>query len=101
MFALCCFVLAVFASSFKSKSRLEAENAALRHRVMVFRRQVRGRVHLTNFDRLFLFQLLPLVPIDPAGSRHRSAGDDRSLASGRLSLLLALEITRVGRAAAD
>jgi hypothetical protein len=29
MFGLFCFVLAVLASSFKSKSRLEAENAAL------------------------------------------------------------------------
>src|SRR3974390_1820992 len=39
---------------FKSKSRLEAENVALRHQVMVLRRQVGGRVHLTNLDRLFL-----------------------------------------------
>jgi transposase InsO family protein len=31
MFALCWFVLSVLASPFKSKSRLEAENAALRH----------------------------------------------------------------------
>jgi hypothetical protein len=31
MFALLCFVLAVLASPFKSKSRLEAENVALRH----------------------------------------------------------------------
>ena len=30
MFSLFCFVLAVLASPFKSKSRLEAENAALR-----------------------------------------------------------------------
>jgi 1,4-dihydroxy-2-naphthoyl-CoA synthase len=32
MIALICFVLAVLASPFKSKSRLEAENAVLRHR---------------------------------------------------------------------
>ena len=31
MIALLCFVLAVLAASFKSKSRLEAENAALQH----------------------------------------------------------------------
>ena len=31
MVALLCFFLTLFASSFKSKSRLEAENAALRH----------------------------------------------------------------------
>jgi len=31
MIGLLCFVLAVLASPFKSKSRLEAENAVLRH----------------------------------------------------------------------
>ena len=57
MFAVLSFVLAVLAVPFKSKRRLEAENAALRHQVMVLRRQVRGRIHLTNLDRLFLVQL--------------------------------------------
>ena len=36
------FVLALFTSPFKSKLRLEAENAALRHRLAVLRRKVRG-----------------------------------------------------------
>jgi hypothetical protein len=31
LIALLCFFLILFASPFKSKSRLEAENAALRH----------------------------------------------------------------------
>jgi len=53
MFALLCFVLAILASPFKSKSRLEAENMALRHQLNVLRRQVRGRVLLTNNDRWF------------------------------------------------
>ena len=44
MFALLCFLLAVLASPFKSKSRLEAENAALRHQLIVLRRKVQGRV---------------------------------------------------------
>jgi hypothetical protein len=35
MIALVYFVLAVLASQFKSKSRLEAENAALRHQLIV------------------------------------------------------------------
>src|SRR4249920_2980060 len=35
MIGLICFVLAVLASPFKSKSRLEAENAALRHQLIV------------------------------------------------------------------
>jgi transposase InsO family protein len=62
MIALLCFVLAVLAAPFKSKSRLEAENVALRHQVMVLRRQVGGRVHLTNLDRLFLVQLYHWFP---------------------------------------
>jgi hypothetical protein len=41
MIALICFVLAVLASPFKSKSRLEAENAVLRHQLIVLRRKVR------------------------------------------------------------
>jgi hypothetical protein len=62
MFALLCFVLAVLASRFKSKSRLEAENVALRHQVIVLRRQVRGRVVVTNGDRLFFIQLYRWFP---------------------------------------
>ena len=62
MFALLCFVLAVLASPFKSKSRLEAENVALRHQLIVLRRKVQGRVRLTNNDRWFLIQLYRLFP---------------------------------------
>ena len=54
MIALLCFLLTLFASLFKSKSRLEAENAALRHQLIVLQRRMRGRVHLTSGDRLFL-----------------------------------------------
>jgi transposase InsO family protein len=57
MIALLCFVMAVLATPFKSKNRLEAENAALRHQVIVLRRKVRGRVRLTNNDRWFFVQL--------------------------------------------
>ena len=62
MFALFCFFLAVLASPFKSKSRLEAENAALRHQLIVLRRKVQGRVRLTNNDRWFLIQLYRWFP---------------------------------------
>jgi hypothetical protein len=62
MIALICFVLSLFASPFKSKSRLEAENAALRHQVIVLRRRVSGRVQLTNGDRLFLVMLYRWFP---------------------------------------
>src|SRR3990170_1673719 len=62
MFALLCFVLAVLAPPFKSKSRLEAENVALRHQLIVLRRKVRGRVRLTNNDRWFFIQLYRWFP---------------------------------------
>jgi hypothetical protein len=57
MIALLCFVLAVLAAPFKSKSRLEAENAALRHQLIVLRRKVQGQVRFTNNDRWFFIQL--------------------------------------------
>src|SRR6202158_5230566 len=53
MIALIRFVLAVLASPFKSKSRLEAENAVLRHQLIVLRRKLKGRARLTNNDRWF------------------------------------------------
>jgi transposase InsO family protein len=62
MLALLCFFLAVLASPFKSKSRLEAENAALRHQLIVLRRQSRGRAWLTNSDRWFFIQLYRSFP---------------------------------------
>ena len=62
MFGLFCFVLAVLAAPFKPKCRLEAENAVLRHQVIVLRRKVRGRVRLTNNDRWFFVQLYRWFP---------------------------------------
>jgi hypothetical protein len=62
MFGLFCFVLAVLALPFKSKSRLEAENAALRLQLIVLRRKVCGRVRLTNNNRWFFIQLYRWFP---------------------------------------
>ena len=62
MIALLCFLLALFASPFKSKSLLEAENAALRHQLIVVQRKMHGRIRLTNGDRLFLVQLYRAFP---------------------------------------
>jgi hypothetical protein len=56
------FVLAILASPFKSKSRLEAENAALRRQLIVLRRKVKGRARLTNTDRWFFVQLYRWFP---------------------------------------
>src|SRR5258708_20934689 len=62
MVALICFVLAVLASPFKSKNRLEAENAVLRHQLVVLRRKLKGRARLTNNDRWFFVQMYRWFP---------------------------------------
>jgi hypothetical protein len=63
MIGLLRFVVAVLASAFKSKIRLEAENATLRHQLVVLRRKVKGRAHLTNNDRWFLVQMYRWFPL--------------------------------------
>jgi transposase InsO family protein len=62
MFGLLSIFLALLTVPFKSKSRLEAENAALRRQLIVLRRKMRGRVRLTNNDRWFLIQLYRWFP---------------------------------------
>src|SRR5258708_37164284 len=62
MIALIWFVLAVLASPFKSKSRLEAENVVLRHQLIVLRRKVRRRAQPPNNDRWFLVQMYRWYP---------------------------------------
>jgi transposase InsO family protein len=62
MVALICFVLAVLASPFKSKNRLEAENAVLRHQLVALRRKLKGRARLTNNDRWFFVQMYRWFP---------------------------------------
>jgi hypothetical protein len=62
MIGLLCFALAVLASPFRSKLRLEAENAVLRHQLIVLRRRLHGRVRLTNHDRWFFIQLYRWFP---------------------------------------
>src|SRR5260370_15424216 len=62
MIGLLRFVLAVLASPFKSKLRLEAENAVLRHQLNVMRRRLPGRIRLTNHDRWFFIQLYRWFP---------------------------------------
>jgi transposase InsO family protein len=63
MIGLLCFVVAVLASAFKSKIRLEAENATLRHQLVVLRRKVKGRARLTSNDRWFLVQMYRWFPL--------------------------------------
>src|SRR3977135_1408015 len=62
MIGLLCFALSVLASPFKSKLRLEAETALLRHQLIVLRRRLHGRVRPTNHDRWFFIQLYRWFP---------------------------------------
>src|SRR6476646_1980547 len=62
MIALLFFLVTLFASPLKSRSRLEAENAALRYQLIVLRRKVTGRVRVTNGDRLVFIQLYRWFP---------------------------------------
>jgi len=62
MIGLLCFVLAVLASPFKSKLRLQLRMRLLRHQLIVLRRKLNGRVRLTNHDRLFFIQLYRWFP---------------------------------------
>src|ERR1700741_483641 len=101
MIGLLLFVLAVLVSPFKSKLRLEAENAVLRHQLNVLRRRLHGRARLTNSDRWFFIQLYRWFPsilqvltiIRPetlvrwhrAGFRHYWRWKSRSPGGGRRS----------------
>src|SRR5260370_33855536 len=62
MAALIVLLLNLLASLFKPKSRLEAENAALRQQLIVLQRKVRGRIQFRNSDRLFFIQLYRWFP---------------------------------------
>jgi transposase InsO family protein len=62
MIALICLIWSVSTALFKSKSRLEVENAALRHQVVVLQRKLRGRIEFTNRDRLFFILLYRWCP---------------------------------------
>ena len=95
MIGLLCFVLAVLASPFKSKLRLQAENAVLRHQLNVVRRRLPGRVRLTNNDRWFFIQLYRWFPsILKVLTIIRP---ETLVAQGRLSLLLAFWKSRPAR----
>src|ERR1700686_565246 len=62
MIGLILLAMNLLGALFKSKSRLEAENAALRQQLVVLRRKVHGRVRLTRSDRLFFLQLYRWFP---------------------------------------
>jgi hypothetical protein len=101
MIGLFCFVLTVLASPFKSQLRLEAENAVLRHQLIILRRRLHGRVGLTNHDRWLFIQLYRWFPSILKVLTIIRPETLVRLAQGRLfSALLALEVASTGRAAA-
>ena len=62
MIALLVFLLRLLVLPSKANPQLEAENAALRQQVAILQRKVRGRVRLTNSDRLFFVLLYRWFP---------------------------------------
>src|ERR1035437_5165842 len=62
MIGLFSLFLALLTAPFKSKIRLEAENAALRHQLIILRRKMQGWVRQTNNDRWFFIQLFCWFP---------------------------------------
>jgi hypothetical protein len=62
MIALIRLLLCLLVTPFRSKTALEAENAALRQQIVVLRRKLRGRVKFSNADRLFFVWLYRLFP---------------------------------------
>jgi len=95
MIALIRLFLGLLVAPFRSKSSLEAENAALRQQIIVLRRKLHGRVKLSNGERLFFVWLYRMFP-----SVRRAIliiGSDNPMATRWLSPLLALEVTRPHR----
>jgi hypothetical protein len=84
------------ASPFKSKSRLEAENAVLRHELIIL--QCKRPVGHRSCTAIvgFLFTCTG-GSVDPAGSHDHPSRDAGALASSGLSLLLASVIAPTGR----
>ena len=101
MIRLLCFVLAVLAAPIKSKMRLEAENAVLRHQLTVFAAQAPGPCPAREQGSPVADHALPLVSVDPSGSDHHPSRDAHPPAPLWLLLLLAPEVTIFGRPAAD
>src|SRR5436309_10132670 len=82
---------------FKSRRRLEAENLFLRHQLSIALRRAPPRLRLRGSDRALLVWMAGPARCGPG----RSTGDDPSVASFGVQILLALEIPQAGRAPED
>ena len=76
MIALFCLCLTLFASPFKSRSQLEAENAALRQQLIILQRKVRRSCSLYDSDRLF-YPVVSSVSVYPQDHHDHPARDPR------------------------
>src|SRR5258707_13358773 len=79
MIALFFLFLTLSVSPFKSKSRLEAENAALRHQLIVAAAQGARSRPAHKWGSLVLGHAVSMVSIDPQGHHDHPARDRRAL----------------------
>jgi hypothetical protein len=89
MIGLLCFALAVLSSSFKSRLRLEAENAVLRH-------QSSKTVHAALLLLMLEAVAMDLVFTNSAEAQRQKSSAIHKLA-GRLRRLYAFVIVRINR----
>src|SRR5260370_26633836 len=101
MTALICFILAVLASPFKSKNRASGGECGTSTTADRFAAEGERQSPPYEQRSLVLRSDVSLVSLDPEGCDDYRAGNAGSLASGRLSPLLALEIALAGRAPAN
>jgi hypothetical protein len=100
MVALLGLFLRLLASLFKSKTQLEAENAALRQQLIVLQQGARpDPVHEQRSP--VLHPAVSLVSVGPQGHHDYPTRDHCALASRRFSPLLALELSELWRPAAN
>ena|ERR1700756_256568 len=99
MFAILHALGMFVADLFKSRSRLEAENLFLRHQLTIAMRRAPPRLRLRGSDRALLIWMTRLWPNLRGHGPGGSAGDYPAVASCGLQSLLALEISKRGRAA--
>jgi hypothetical protein len=101
MIAVLCFFLTLFASPLKSKSRLEAENAAPPTSTDCAAAEGARSRPTHEWGSLVLRPAVWMVSIGAQGHHDHPARDPRALASGRLPSVLALEISLSWRPTKD
>src|SRR5437667_9307282 len=99
MIALFFLFLTLSVSPFKSKSRLEAENAVLPSSTDCAAAQGAGSRPAHKWGSLVLGPAVSMVSIGAQGHHYHPTGDPGALASGRLPSVLALEIPLLWRPA--